>query len=121
MTESKRKLADEAKALARKAGKSASSKIRAASDLDADGKVDANDARIAAAWTKQKAVALGKGAHDLAKSALSTDLGKDVATAAGIGAVAAVPIPVVGPLAGATIGAGVGAYRNLKKKRSSSK
>jgi len=121
MTERQGKLGDKAKAFARKAHKTASSKVRAAADFSGDGKVDAKDVGIAAAWTRKKATVVGKKAHDLTKSALRTDLGKDAATGAGIGAVAGVAVPVVGPLAGAAIGAGVGIYRNRKKKRSSSK
>jgi hypothetical protein len=112
-----RKFGEKAKALAKKAGKAASSKARAAADLNGDGKVDAEDARIAAKWSKDKAAAIGKGAADVAKSVLKTELGKDAAAGAAIGAAVAVPVPVVGPLAGAAIGAGVGAYRNIKKKR----
>jgi len=121
MVERSQNLANKAKALVKKAKNSASSKVRAAADLNADGKVDAEDAGIAAAWTKQKAIALGKGASSVAKSALRTELGKDAATGAGVGAVAAIPVPVVGPVAGAAVGAGVGVYKHLKKKRSSSK
>ena len=121
MVASDKKLANRAKALVTEAKKSAASKVRVAADLNADGKVDAEDARIAGAWSKRNAVKLGKKASDVAKSALRTDLGKDAAAGAAIGAVAAIPVPVVGPLAGAAIGAGVGVYKNVKKKRSSSK
>jgi hypothetical protein len=117
MVETEKKLASSAKALIKKVNTSASSKVRAAADLNADGTVDSEDARIAAQWTKQKGVALGKGASEAAKSALSTELGKDVAAAAAIGAAVAVPVPIAGPLAGAAVGAAVGVYRNRKKKR----
>jgi hypothetical protein len=120
MAEKKRSAADKAKELVKKAKKSASSTVRTAADINADGKVDKEDARIAAGWAKKKAAVLGGKASELAKSATRTDLGKDVTAGAAIGAVAAVPLPVIGPLAGAAVGAGVGVYRNLKKKRTPS-
>lgn len=36
-----------------------------------------------------------------------------------MGAAIAVPVPGIGPLAGAAIGAGVGVYKNIMKKESS--
>ena len=117
MVEKSRNLTNKAKTLLKKAKKSASSTVHAAADLNADGKVDAEDARIAAAWGKEKAAVLGQGASDLAKAAIRTDLGGDVAAGAAIGALAAAPVPVIGPLAGAAIGAGVGVYKNIKNKR----
>lgn len=88
-------------------------------DLNGDGKVDAEDARIAADWAKKTASSIGGEASRLGKEALRSDLAKDAASGAAIGAVVAVPVPVIGPVAGAAIGAGVGVYKNMTKKESS--
>jgi hypothetical protein len=84
-------------------------------DLNGDGKVDEEDARIAVGWAKKKAASAGNEASKLGKGAMRSDLAKDAATGAGIGAVVAVPVPIIGPLAGAAIGAGMGVYKNLTK------
>jgi TPR repeat protein len=82
-------------------------------DLNGDGKVDAQDAQIAAEWAKRQAIGLGSEAARLGKAALRSDLAKDSATGAAIGAAIAIPVPLIGPAAGAAIGATIGAYRNL--------
>jgi hypothetical protein len=84
-------------------------------DLNGDGKVDEEDARIAAEWAREKAVVVGNEASRLWKEAMQSSLAKAAAMGAGIGAVIAVPVPVVGPITGAAIGAGLGVYRNLTK------
>ena len=89
-------------------------------DLNGDGKVDEEDARIASEWAKKQAVALGNEAARIGKEAARSDLGKDVTTGAVVGAAIAIPIPVIGPVAGAAIGATIGAYRNLTGKSISS-
>lgn len=82
-------------------------------DLNGDGKVDAQDAQIAAEWAKRQAIELGGEAARLGRAALRSDLAKDSATGAAIGAAIAIPVPLIGPAAGAAIGATIGAYRNL--------
>jgi hypothetical protein len=47
------------------------------------------------------------------KAGIKTDVGKSVATCAAIGAVVAIPIPFVGPIFGAAIGAGIGFLRKI--------
>jgi len=89
-------------------------------DLNGDGKVDEEDARIASEWAKQQAVALGNEAARIGKEVARSELGKDVTTGAVVGAAIAIPIPVIGPVAGAAIGATIGAYRNLTGKSISS-
>lgn len=89
-------------------------------DLNGDGKVDEEDARIASEWAKKQAVALGNEAARIGKEVARSDLGKDVTTGAVVGAAIAIPIPVIGPVAGAAIGATFGAYRNLTGKSISS-
>lgn len=88
-------------------------------DLNGDGKVDGEDARIAAGWAKKAATSIGDEAARLGKETLRSDMAKDAAAGAAVGAAVAVPVPVIGPLAGAAIGAGVGVYKNLTKKSSS--
>jgi predicted RNA-binding Zn-ribbon protein involved in translation (DUF1610 family) len=53
-----------------------------------------------------------EGGSDLVHS----DLGKKMAAGAAVGALVAAPIPIVGWAAGATIGAGLVAFRNITKK-----
>lgn len=88
-------------------------------DLNGDGKVDHEDAKIAADWAKNRASAFGDEAVKLGKEAMRSDMVKDAAAGAAVGAVIAVPVPVIGPIAGAAIGAGLGVYKNIIKKESS--
>ncbi len=87
-------------------------------DLNGDGKVDYEDAKIAADWAKKRASAFGEEAVKIGKEAMQSDVVKDAAAGAAVGAVIAVPVPVIGPLAGAAIGAGLGVYKNIIKKES---
>lgn len=107
---------DKLKKIGAKAKDAATSATTFVSDLNGDGKVDAEDMRIAAEWAKKKAVAMGEEATRIGKDALRSDLAKDAAAGAAVGAIVAVPVPVVGPLAGAVLGAGVGVYKNITKK-----
>lgn len=84
-------------------------------DLNGDGKVDEEDARIAAEWAKKTAKSVGAEAAELGRAAVRSDMVKDAAAGAAIGAVVAVPVPLIGPVAGAAIGAGLGVYKNLTK------
>lgn len=86
-------------------------------DLNGDGKVDAEDFKIAAEKTKKIAVATSEGAAKLGKEVMKSELAKDVAAGAALGAAIAIPVPLVGPATGAIIGAGVGAYTNITKKK----
>jgi len=89
-------------------------------DLNGDGKVDEEDARIAAEWAKKQAVSLGNEAARLGKEAARSNLAKDAATGAVVGAAIAIPVPVIGPVFGAAIGATIGAYRSLTGKTTAS-
>lgn len=82
-------------------------------DLNGDGKVDEEDAKIAADWAKRKAVAVGTEAEKMVKDAAKSDLAKDAATGAVVGAAIAIPVPLIGPMVGAAIGGVLGAYKNL--------
>lgn len=110
---------DKLKKLGEKAKEVAGSAAVLVGDLNGDGKVDEEDARIAAEWAKKTATSVGAEASRLGKEALRSDMAKDAAAGAAVGAVVAVPVPVIGPIAGAAIGAGVGVYKNLTKKPSS--
>lgn len=52
---------------------------------------------------------------DAGRSALKTRLGKEMAIGAAAGAVIAIPIPIIGPLAGAAIGSGIVFFRRYWK------
>jgi hypothetical protein len=54
----------------------------------------------------------------MAKGVARSELVRDVTSAAAVGAVIAVPIPLVGPMAGAVVGGTLGAYKNLKSPSS---
>ncbi len=86
-------------------------------DLNGDGKIDAEDFKIAAARAKVIATATADEAAKLGKEALQSDLAKDAASGAAVGAAVAIPIPLIGPAAGAVVGAGLGIYKNLTKKK----
>jgi len=86
------------------------------SDLNGDGKIDAEDFKIAAARAKQfSSSAIGE-AGKIGKNAMQSDLVKEAAAGALVCAVIAVPVPVIGPVAGAVVGASMGAYKHFTKK-----
>ncbi len=95
---------------AKKVGKAAAR----VSDLNKDGKVDRDDARIATAKAKTITTKVADGAATMAKKAAKHDMVKDAAAGAAIGAAVAMPVPIVGPAAGAAIGAVVGVTKNLR-------
>ena len=70
--------------------------------------------RAALEWSKKAAEELKNQAVELGQDITNSDLGKTSLRGAAVGAVAAVPIPIIGPVAGAIVGAGVGAYLHLK-------
>jgi hypothetical protein len=106
---------DKLKSIAEKARDAVSSTVVLIGDLNGDGKVDEEDARIAADWTKKAVNSIGDEASRLGKEAIRSDLAKDAASGAVIGAVVSLPIPILGPMAGAAIGAGLGVYKNFTK------
>ncbi|HOY86833.1 MAG: hypothetical protein V9G21_04375 [Methylotenera sp.] len=85
-------------------------------DLNGDGKVDIEDAKIALEKAKQVAISVADETAILGKEVMQSELVKDVAPYAAIGAVIAIPIPFVGSAIGAAIGAGLGLYKNATKK-----
>lgn len=66
------------------------------------------------AQAKAMALKAGKAVADetvaLGKEVAQSKTFKDAAKGAGVGAVAAIPIPIIGPAVGAVIGAGAGIY-----------
>lgn len=120
------------KSIAGKAKDAISSTTVSVGDLNGDGKVDAEDARIAFERAKKTTASIGDEASKFGKNAMRSDfaketgrlgkevmrsdLVKDVAAGAAIGAVVAIPVPFVGPMVGAVIGAGLGVYKNFTRK-----
>jgi len=102
---------------ARSTGKIVKDAAVFAGDLNRDGKVDQQDARIAAGKAKKVASATAAGAGKLGKKVLQHDMGKDAAAGAAIGAVVGAPIPIVGPVAGATVGAIAGVVKNVRSRK----
>lgn len=86
-------------------------------DLNGDGKVDIEDAKIALAKAKQVASFTANESIKLGKEVMQSELVKDVTPYAAIGAAIAVPIPIVGPVIGAAFGAVLGLYKNATKKK----
>jgi hypothetical protein len=85
-------------------------------DLNGDGKVDEEDLKIALAKGKALATMAANEAGTLAKEVLKSNLVKDAAAGAVVGAVLVSPIPFVGTAAGAVIGGTIGAVTSLGKK-----
>lgn len=84
-------------------------------DLNGDGKVDEEDARIARDHAAQALSVATNEAGRLAKSVARAPLTKDVATYAAAGAVIAIPLPFIGSAIGAAVGAGLGLWRNMTR------
>lgn len=104
------------KEIVEKAKEAVSSAAILVGDLNGDGKVDHEDAKIAAEWAKNRATVIGDEAAKLGKEAMESTMVKDAAAGAAVGAAIAIPVPVIGPLAGAAIGAGLGVYKNIITK-----
>lgn len=99
------------------AGKAVSTTAKLVGDLNGDGKVDIEDAKIAVAKAKQVAASVAEESGNLGKEILKSELVKDVAPYAAIGAVIAIPIPIIGPAIGAAAGAALGLFKNATKKK----
>lgn len=105
------------KAMSRNARKVMATTAELVGDLNGDGKVDIEDAKIALAKAKQVASSVADESAKLGKEVMQSELVKDVAPYAAIGAAIAVPIPIVGPAIGAAMGAALGLYKNATKKK----
>lgn len=84
-------------------------------DLNGDGKVDEEDAKIARDHATAALSVATNEAGKLAKSVVRAPLTKDVATYAAVGAAIALPLPIVGPAIGAAVGAALGMWRNMTR------
>jgi len=99
------------------AGKVVTTTAELVGDLNGDGKVDIEDAKIAMAKAKQVAASVAEESGKLGKEVMQSELVKDVAPYAAIGAAIAVPVPIIGPAIGAAAGAALGLYKNATKKK----
>lgn len=106
-------MSDKAEKLAAKAKDAITSTVVHVGDLNGDGKVDQEDARMAGDKAKKAASVAGEESLRLGKYVLRSSMVKDAAAGAAICAVIALPFPFVGPLVGAAIGAGLGMYKNI--------
>jgi hypothetical protein len=104
---------------ARATGEAASKAAVLVGDLNDDGKLDEQDAKIAAAKVKKAAATTADEAGGLLKEISKHDMVKDAAAGAAIGAVVAIPIPFVGPAVGAAFGAIGGVVKNILSGRRS--
>lgn len=82
-------------------------------DLNGDGKVDEEDFKIAMAKGKSVIQSAADEVSILAKGVVRSEIVRDVTSAAAVGAVIALPLPIVGPMAGAFVGGALGAYKSL--------
>lgn len=98
-------------------GNIATTTVELVGDLNGDGKVDVEDTKIALTKVKQVASSVVDETAILSKKVIRSDLVNDVAPFAAIGALIAVPIPLVGPAIGAAMGAALGLYKNATKKK----
>ena len=87
-------------------------------DLNGDGKVDFEDAKIAATKVREVAGAAAGEIGKLGKSALQSKLVEDSAAGAVVGDIVATlrPITIISTVTGATAGAALGAYKSIGKK-----
>lgn len=78
----------------------------------------ANDekTRSAAKWTKETAITTATEATRVGKKAVMTEMGKSMAIPAVLGALIAIPLPLMGPPLGALLGAAFGYYLYSKRQ-----
>ena len=111
----KSKLFDLASQLGSKAGEALSSATAKASTFVQEHKPDEQQIYQAKAWVKRAAADTAVGATRMGKEVMRSDLAKDAAKGAVVGAANAVPLPIVGPAISAVVGAGIGVYANLTR------
>jgi len=101
-------------AASKSAGKKVGRAAASVGDLNKDGKLDQEDAKVATAKAKRITSKVSDGAGALAREVAKHGMVKDAAAGAAIGAAVALPVPIIGPAAGAAIGAIVGVAKNLR-------
>jgi len=108
---------DKLSQMAIKAGQAASAAARKTADYVQTHKPTEQDL----AQAKAMALKAGRAAADetmaLSKEVAQSKTFKDAAKGAGVGAVAAIPIPLIGPAVGAVIGAGAGIYLGSRSRQ----
>jgi len=87
-----------------------------AGDLNDDGKVDLEEAKLAAAKVIAVAGSAASKLGQLGKSALQSELVKGAAAGAVVGGALASVLPVIGTATGAAAGAVLGTYKSVGKK-----
>lgn len=117
VSEAKRSTLEAGKNVGQAVGNVATTTAVLVGDLNGDGKVDIEDAKIALEKAKQVTSSISDESAKFGKEVMQSDLVKDVAPYAAIGAAIAIPIPIVGPAIGAALGAGLGLYKNVTKKK----
>ena len=96
--------------MAFKAGQAASAAARKTADYVQTHKPTEQDLVQAKAMALKAGRAVADETMALGKEVAQSKTFKDAAKGAGVGAVAAIPIPIIGPAVGAVIGAGAGIY-----------
>lgn len=101
---------DKLSQMAFKAGQAASAAARKTADYVQAHKPTEQDLAQAKAMALKAGRAVADETVALGKEVAQSKTFKDAAKGAGVGAVAAIPIPIIGPAVGAVIGAGAGIY-----------
>lgn len=101
---------DKLSQMAFKAGQAASAAARKTADYVQTHKPTEQDLVQAKAMALKAGKAVADETMALGKEVAQSKTFKDAAKGAGVGAVAAIPIPIIGPAVGAVIGAGAGIY-----------
>lgn len=96
--------------MAFKAGQAASAAAKKTADYVQTHKPTEQDLAQAKAMALKAGKAVADETMALGKEVAQSKTFKDAAKGAGVGAVAAIPIPIIGPAVGAVIGAGAGIY-----------
>ncbi len=96
--------------MASKAGRTVSAAANKTADYVQAHKPTDEDMAQAKAFALKTGKAVASEAVTLSKEVAQSKTFKDAAKGAGVGAVAAIPIPLVGPAIGAVIGAGAGVF-----------
>jgi hypothetical protein len=117
VSEASRTTYEAGKSASQAVGKIVGTTAELVGDLNGDGKVDIEDAKIAIDKAKSMVNTAADETAKLGKEVMQSELVKDVAPYAAIGAVITIPIPFIGPAIGAALGAGLGLFKNATRKK----